>query len=89
MPTIRSSLGTPIRFPASPHTGCAAPAAARPASAAMHAKLLIVDRRTALVGSANLTSHGLERNLECGLLVRGGAVPSRLAEHLLGARGLE
>ncbi|WP_425454039.1 phospholipase D-like domain-containing protein [Nocardioides immobilis] len=38
----------------------------------MHAKVLVVDRRTALVGSANLTGHALERNLECGLLVRGG-----------------
>lgn len=59
------------------------PAGARPPDASMHAKLLVIDRRTALVGSANLTSHALERNLECGLLVRGGPVPGLLAEHLL------
>lgn len=59
------------------------PAATRPAGASMHAKLLIVDRTVALVGSANLTSRALESNLECGLLVRGGSVPRLLAEQLL------
>lgn len=55
----------------------------------MHAKVLVVDRRVALVGSANLTGYGLERNLECGLLVRGGLVPAALAEHLLHLRDLQ
>jgi phosphatidylserine/phosphatidylglycerophosphate/cardiolipin synthase-like enzyme len=54
----------------------------------MHAKILIVDRRTALIGSANLTGSALQRNLECGLLVRGGHIPGQLAEHLLTARGV-
>lgn len=65
------------------------PATARPNGASMHAKLLVVDRRLALVGSANLTGYGLERNLECGLLIRGGVVPTLLAEHVLSADGLE
>jgi cardiolipin synthase len=65
------------------------PAAVRPPGASMHAKLLVVDGRTALVGSANLTGYGLERNLECGLLVRGGPVPRLLAEHVLSAQGLQ
>jgi len=60
----------------------------RPSGAAMHAKVLVVDRHVALVGSANLTGYGLERNLECGLLVRGGPVPAALAEHLLHMREL-
>jgi cardiolipin synthase len=64
------------------------PASTRPPGASMHAKVLVVDRETALVGSANLTGHALERNLECGLLVRGGPVPALLAGHLLGAQGL-
>lgn len=64
------------------------PAAARGHHASMHAKVLVVDRQTALVGSANLTGHGLERNLECGLLVRGGHIPELLAQHLLTANGL-
>jgi len=37
---------------------------------------------TALVTSANLTGHGIDANMELGLLVRGGPVPSRLAAHL-------
>jgi phosphatidylserine/phosphatidylglycerophosphate/cardiolipin synthase-like enzyme len=55
----------------------------RPAGASMHAKMLVVDRRVAVIGSANLTGYGLERNIECGLLVRGGPVPGALADHLL------
>lgn len=61
----------------------------RPSGASMHAKLLVVDRRTALIGSANLTGYGLDRNLECGVLIRGGPVPTRLVDHLLSARGIE
>lgn len=64
------------------------PAPARPQGASMHGKALVVDRRTALVGSANLTGHALERNLECGLLVRGGDVPARMADHLLRTEAL-
>jgi cardiolipin synthase A/B len=64
------------------------PATERPAGASMHAKVLLVDRRIALVGSANLTGYGLERNLESGVLIRGGRVPTPLVEHLLTARGV-
>jgi phosphatidylserine/phosphatidylglycerophosphate/cardiolipin synthase-like enzyme len=78
--------GNPL--PGLPARRLAWPATARPAGAAMHGKVLIVDRRTALVGSANLTGHALERNLECGLLLRRGNVPALLAAHLLGLRGL-
>lgn len=65
------------------------PAGARPPGASMHAKLLVVDRRVALVGSANLTAAAFGRNLECGLLVRGGSVPAHIAEHILTADGLK
>lgn len=65
------------------------PATARPGDAAMHAKMLVVDRRIALVGSANLTGHALERNLECGVLIRGGRIPSQLVDHVLTADGLQ
>jgi phosphatidylserine/phosphatidylglycerophosphate/cardiolipin synthase-like enzyme len=64
------------------------PAADRPVGASMHAKVLVVDRHTALIGSANLTGYGLERNLECGVLIRGGHVPTLLVEHLLSAQGV-
>lgn len=61
------------------------PAAARNRDAAMHAKVLVVDRSIALVGSANLTGHALERNLECGVLIRGSRVPGQLVDHILSA----
>lgn len=64
------------------------PASSRPSGASMHAKVLVIDRRTALVGSANLTGTAFTKNLECGLLVRGGTLPGELAEHLLSAGGL-
>jgi cardiolipin synthase A/B len=50
-------------------------------TAALHAKAAIADHHTALVTSANLTGHGMNENMELGLLVRGGAVPRRLAAH--------
>jgi phosphatidylserine/phosphatidylglycerophosphate/cardiolipin synthase-like enzyme len=57
--------------------------------AALHAKILIVDDRIALVGSANFTSRAMDTNLECGILIRGGAEPRAIREHLaeLHARG--
>jgi len=64
------------------------PADVREPGASLHAKILVVDRKTALVGSANFTGHGMERNLECGLLIRGGAVPGSIREHLLTADGV-
>jgi cardiolipin synthase len=79
--------------PIDPFPGLAArrlhwPAAVRPSGASMHAKILVIDRSTALVGSANLTGHALERNLECGLLIRGGPIPPLLAGQLEGAQGI-
>jgi phosphatidylserine/phosphatidylglycerophosphate/cardiolipin synthase-like enzyme len=50
-------------------------------TAALHAKAAIADHHTALVTSANLTGHGMNENMELGLLVRGGSVPRRLAAH--------
>lgn len=64
------------------------PAGERDSGAAMHAKILVVDRRCALVGSANLTGYGVERNLECGVLVRGGSLPGMLVDHIRTAHGL-
>ena len=64
------------------------PAAVRPSGASMHAKILVVDRRIALIGSANLTGMAMLHNLECGLLVRGGGLPDQVAQHLLAGTGL-
>lgn len=58
--------------------------------AKMHAKIAVADRRTLLVSSANLTASGATRNIEAGLLIRGGTAPARAAEHVaeLRARGV-
>ncbi|MCK6498050.1 MAG: DISARM system phospholipase D-like protein DrmC [Nitrospira sp.] len=53
-----------------------------PQTAAVHAKCAVADRRIAFVTSANLTSAALERNMELGLLIRGGSEPDRLQSHL-------
>jgi phosphatidylserine/phosphatidylglycerophosphate/cardiolipin synthase-like enzyme len=56
---------------------------------AMHAKIIIVDDRIALVTSANLTSRAMEGDLQCGILVRGGPQPGAISDHVtvLCARG--
>lgn len=60
------------------------------AGAKMHAKLAIADRRALLVSSANLTQSGVAKNIEAGLLIRGGTAPQRAAEHIaeLKAKGV-
>ena len=59
------------------------PAESRPSGgAALHAKVLVVDRAIALVGSANVTAWALERNLECGILLRGGPEPQAIQAHI-------
>ena len=50
--------------------------------AKMHAKLAAADRRILLITSANLTQSGVRKNIEAGLLIRGGAAPVRAAEHV-------
>jgi phosphatidylserine/phosphatidylglycerophosphate/cardiolipin synthase-like enzyme len=51
-------------------------------AAKMHAKVAVADRRVLLVSSANLTQSGVTRNIEAGLLVRGGSAPQLAAEHI-------
>ena len=41
--------------------------------ASLHAKVLVADGRDALVGSANLTYHGFEGNVEVGVRITGAA----------------
>jgi len=64
------------------------PAAQRPPGAALHAKVIVVDDRIALVGSANLTSRAMETNLECGILIRGGSQPRAIRDHVMQLRML-
>lgn len=71
-----------VPFPGLPALRLAWPAPARPAGASLHAKVLVVDGTAALIGSANVTGAALERNLECGLLVRGGSRPAAVRAHV-------
>ncbi|MGW5289759.1 DISARM system phospholipase D-like protein DrmC [Rhodococcus pyridinivorans] len=41
----------------------------RPVGASMHAKVLVTDRHTVLIGSANITGTAMLRNIECGVLI--------------------
>ena len=52
----------------------------------MHMKLAAADSTSAFLTSANLTSSALERNIELGVLIRGGDVPAaveRLVDALI------
>jgi cardiolipin synthase len=58
----------------------------------MHAKAAVADSRTAFLTSANLTEAALERNMELGVLIRGGTLPGaidRLVDALLESGDLE
>lgn len=51
-------------------------------SSRMHAKLAVADREVLFTTSANLTQAGIGKNIEAGLLVRGGLAPVRAGEHV-------
>lgn len=48
----------------------------------MHAKAAVADSCVAFLTSANLTEAALERNMELGVLIRGGTLPIAI-DHLL------
>lgn len=50
----------------------------------VHAKLAVADGSIAFITSANLTGHALEKNMEVGVIVQGGATPRALLDHLKG-----
>jgi len=51
-------------------------------SGAVHAKCAVADGELAFITSANLTAAAMERNMELGVLVKGGDLPSELHRHL-------
>lgn len=50
--------------------------------ALVHAKCVVADGEEALITSANLTNHALEKNMELGVHIIGGREPRLLGEHL-------
>ena len=49
--------------------------------ASMHAKVAIADDHTAYISSTNLTDAGIDKNMECGVLIRNGVIPRDLDQH--------
>lgn len=52
-------------------------------SGCVHAKCLVADSNAAFITSANFTDSAMDRNMEMGVLINGGAIPSRIADHFL------
>lgn len=61
-----------------------------PPDAKLHAKAVIIDSRDVLLTSANMTSAAYDRNIELGVLCRGGGVAAQVQRHfdVLIARGV-
>lgn len=81
--------GTVQPFPGLDAVRLCWPLGTRPPGASLHAKLLVIDDTAALVGSANITGAALGKNLECGLLVRGGGTARNLRQHVDALRSTE
>lgn len=50
--------------------------------AALHAKVIVIDRHLVMVGSANITKNAMTKNLECGLLIDQPRVATEIHHHL-------
>lgn len=48
----------------------------------VHAKVAVADGTMCFITSANLTGYAMERNMEAGVLISGGHIPSLLDDHL-------
>jgi phosphatidylserine/phosphatidylglycerophosphate/cardiolipin synthase-like enzyme len=61
-----------------------------PPDAKLHAKAVIVDGRDVLLTSANMTSAAYDKNIELGVVCRGGKVADQVQRHFdaLIARGV-
>jgi phosphatidylserine/phosphatidylglycerophosphate/cardiolipin synthase-like enzyme len=53
-----------------------------PVTGSVHAKCAVSDGKLAFITSANLSTAAMERNMELGVLVRGGHLPAELHRHL-------
>lgn len=48
----------------------------------VHAKIAVADGEMCFITSANLTGYAMEKNMEAGVLISGGAIPSLLDKHM-------
>jgi cardiolipin synthase A/B len=49
--------------------------------AVLHAKCIVIDSASALVTSANPTPAAYTKNIELGIVIRGGTIPGQIASH--------
>lgn len=47
----------------------------------VHAKVAVADSKTCFITSANLTGYAMEKNMEAGVLISGGHIPTSIAQH--------
>jgi phosphatidylserine/phosphatidylglycerophosphate/cardiolipin synthase-like enzyme len=47
----------------------------------VHAKVAVADSKMCFITSANLTGYAMERNIEAGVLIRGGSIPKTMQSH--------
>lgn len=55
-----------------------------PTRSSLHAKCVVIDRRAALVTSANFTEAAQQRNIECGIIIRNARIAERIARYFEG-----
>ena len=48
----------------------------------VHAKVAVADSAVCFITSANLTGYAMEKNMEAGVLITGGQIPTLLEQHL-------
>jgi phosphatidylserine/phosphatidylglycerophosphate/cardiolipin synthase-like enzyme len=51
-------------------------------SGSLHAKVAVADGEICFITSANLTGYAMEKNMEAGVLIKGGIIPEQLRQHL-------
>lgn len=55
----------------------------------VHAKIALADDDTVFITSANFTGYAMEKNLEAGVLIKGGGTPQDISRHLKGLIDLD
>jgi phosphatidylserine/phosphatidylglycerophosphate/cardiolipin synthase-like enzyme len=76
---MRNAAPSATIYTWSPSTGDSASIAK---DGSVHAKCAVADGSTALITSANLSKAAMERNMELGVMIRGGNIPRTLEQHL-------
>jgi phosphatidylserine/phosphatidylglycerophosphate/cardiolipin synthase-like enzyme len=46
----------------------------------VHAKIAVTDEEFCFISGTNLTGHAMERNMEAGVLIKGGAIPPHASQ---------